>query len=146
MSFPCHSCLPPSVSTARQLLAGSVSQFQPCFFVSPTPPHLPISLPFSPCLAFFFSCIPIYLSGSLPLGLRCSDGRAFSIIYCAFKSLTSCAVCKRPWFCVRITADTVDKSAVVCNMRQEGFPKMAQGSFLFFLFCSQEIYSGGTSK
>lgn len=99
------------------------------------PPHLPISLPFSPCLAFFFfSCIPIYLSGSLPLGLRCSDGRAFSIIYCAFKSLTSCAVCKRPWFCVRITADTVDKSAVVCNMRQEGFPKMARGSFLFFLF------------
>lgn len=45
----CHSCLPSGVSTARQLLAGSVSQFQP-FSV----PH--VSLPLSFFFIFYF-CI-----------------------------------------------------------------------------------------
>lgn len=136
LSFPCQSCLPPGVSTARQLLAGSVSHFQPQFFSA----SISFSFPFFPLVSQFTPpCTP-------PLHSPLAEmEEALCLVYFAVKS--SCSVCAKglpvfSFFWRRASQLTWWIKVRQRDMRGED----ALFWFFFFCFLAEEIHSVGTSK
>lgn len=119
-----RSCLPPDVSNTRQLLAGSVSQFQPSSAPPPARHQPPLWSLLS--LSLFLSVISQFLSLSTPPAPP-RPAPQFSPVF-GWKGFQYNSLCiyiinflrclQKPRFSVCITADMVDKIAAVHNMWQ----------------------------